>query len=117
MTESEILDARDNRLIRMRGPWYGHGSLIDALCDVRGNHASDYHDAVEQVLLARGWSVRREYAVASAGRGGRIDLVGMKGRYLLALELDNRTPRGRSIEKLEGLGSQWMTGVLLRNPR
>lgn len=86
---------------------------------IRGRHARDFHDAVEKFFRSRGWEVHREYGVSMGyGNAGYIDLVAAKNGIQIALELDNRSPRGKSILKLETLPeSEWLTAVLLRNPK
>jgi hypothetical protein len=114
---AESLSVDPRRLIHV-GHW--EASLAEtqkALCAVRGEHAPDYHDAVEILLRRHGWRVRREYPISMPGRNGRVDIVAFLGNYTLALELDNRTPRGGSLLKLAALPKQWNKGVLLRDPK
>lgn len=88
------------------------------LSGIRGDHAGDYHDNVEYALIEAGWSVRREYAVVIGdGLGGRVDIVAQRHKTRIALELDNRTPRGKSLIKLTGFPPEVRTAVLLRNPK
>lgn len=107
------------RLTRLRGNWSKVPGLAESLQGVEGRHASDYHDAVVEFLGSTGWAVKREWVVTlDAGNVGLIDVVAFKDDIGLALELDNRSPRGKSIIKLETLkASWWLTAVLLRNPK
>lgn len=101
------------------GDWDGLEETIFELESVSSRrHAADYHDAVALHLEECGWKVRREYAVVTGdGHGGRVDIVAAKNFRRIALELDNRTPRGRSIIKLQSFPSHVATAVLLRRPR
>lgn len=108
----------DPSLVCASGPWDLIGNLRRVVCGGRGKRAADFHDATEIILKRDGWIVHREYSVP----GGRIDLVAniglpQGGIVSLALELDNRRPRKKSIEKLQALGPGWITGVVLRNPK
>lgn len=88
--------------------------MLDRLVmGARGKRAADFHDACEIILRRSGWDVSREYPVP----GGRIDIVATDGDHTVALELDNRRPRKKSITKLQSLPGRWITGVLLRNPK
>lgn len=63
--------------------------------------ATGFHRVVEQALREHGLVVRREVEVPGPdpGRVGRIDLV-VDGEPPIAIELDRRTGKGRSIQKL-----------------
>lgn len=104
-------------LVCAKGPWSSFQVLRDRLQEITGRRAGDYHDSVVEFLKARGWRVFREYAVAANGRGGRVDVVAFRDDVNLALELDNRSPRERSIEKLKLFPASWLTGILLRDPK
>ena len=113
------------RIIRKRGNWGRIPQLRLLLEHVRAKHAACYHDAVVSLLEAEGWFTKREYGVTfPSGRKGRVDVVAMKpgtGPWnpdlWLALELDNRSPRRKSIIKLEQFPeAYWITGILLRDP-
>jgi hypothetical protein len=64
-----------------------------------------FHDAVEQALVDLGFSTSREIAVPDRGDGhaGRLDLRAERGAERIALELDDRTPRQKSVRKLQPL--------------
>jgi hypothetical protein len=66
--------------------------------------AKEMHDAVESRLVSRGYNCIREYRVPDRGdgRNGAIDLVAEKDGISTAMELDNVTPRQKSIFKLLG---------------
>jgi hypothetical protein len=66
--------------------------------------AKEMHDAVESRLVNRGYNCTREYRVPDRGdgRNGAIDLVAEKDGISTAMELDNVTPRRKSIFKLLG---------------
>jgi hypothetical protein len=72
---------------------------------LRGQHgnAASLKDRYEEALRDLGWLVEREVAVSDAfedGRNGRVDLVARKDGETLVIELDNLTPRGRSVLKM-----------------
>ena len=109
-------------LTNTTGPWDRFRVLPRYLCMIRGDSAAVYHDRVEQFLKQDGWYVEREYPVTyTRGNGhsvnGRIDLIARKKGLTMALELDNRSPRAKSIVKLGAMPSEWLTGILLRNPK
>lgn len=91
--------------------------LIQALSSVTTREAVSakvFHAAVEHALVNYGWTVRREWPITrSDGQTGRIDLLVVKP-FMIALELDWRTPRGGSILKLIAGQDDWLTVVLLR---
>lgn len=62
-----------------------------------------FHDAVQAALRAAGFSVRREayVGIRESGRPfGYIDLLAQYQDGFVAIELDNRTPRAGSLDKL-----------------
>ncbi len=63
--------------------------------------AEELHDAIEADLRAIGWTVVREWEVPDRGDGkpGRIDLVATAPARI-AMELDNKSPRVKSLFKL-----------------
>lgn len=102
-----------------RGDWSDLAALRAILEGVRGHkYAAAYHDAIEGVLRDEGWQVAREWPIVFAeGRGGKIDIVARYCSTVIALELDNVTPRGKSILKLEAMPKHVPCAVLVRNPR
>lgn len=107
-----------SRVYLVGGGWARHAGTLYALTLVRGVHASDYHDAICLRLEQMGWTARREFAVVFGdGQGGRIDVVADRDGDRIALELDNRTPRGKSILKLMTMPKHVPTAVLLRSPK
>ena len=67
-----------------------------------------FHDGIEAALRRRGFVVRREAEVSirESGRGpGRIDLLAQYHGGFVALELDNRSPRSKSIDKLRAFNA------------
>jgi hypothetical protein len=79
--------------------------------------AAAFHDAAEQALAALGFVVEREVWVSDRGDGrrGRIDLAASRGGRRLVLELDDRTPRQNSVQKLLAAAADWRV-VVLRCP-
>lgn len=70
--------------------------------------ARAFHDEVEELLVQHRFNVRREAAVSvrASGRGaGRIDLLAHKSGGFVALELDFRSPRPGSMDKLRAFNA------------
>lgn len=85
------------------------------------DRAKDAHDAIERIIDAHGWTVHREWEVPDRGDGRRgfIDLVAFRDEERIAVEIDRRSPRVKSIRKLNALRRRdptWATYVILRSP-
>jgi len=80
--------------------------------------ARSLHDYAEVALKAEGFKVKREVLVPQRGDGrrGRIDIVAERGAETVALELDRRQPRLKSVRKLMCLGSCSLKAVVVRDP-
>lgn len=83
--------------------------------------SNDSHLAHSQVvahLRAQGWACQREYSVADRGDGhpGAIDILAAKQGVLLAIEIDRKSPRQKSIVKLRRVSADYRV-VLLRGGR
>ncbi len=77
--------------------------------------AGEWQDYVEQEILKLGYFVKREVFVPlTEFRSGRIDLVATKNGVNIAIELDYRRPRKKSILKVKTYENGM---VLLRNPK
>lgn len=89
------------------------------MADIKAKHAADYHDEMVGFLESLGWCVKREFPVVLPNEtGGRVDIVADHPLgFRIALELDNRTPRGKSILKLETFPARVQCAVILRNPK
>lgn len=104
--------------INIRGDWSAFPALVHALSAIRCKHAAVFHDEVADFLTIHGWDVKREFPVLiSDGVHGMVDIVADYDGRRIALELDNRTPRGKSLIKLATFPSGVCTAVLLRNPK
>jgi hypothetical protein len=79
-------------------------AIYGVVCEIppeQRTDAGDFHRSVEAGLRRAGLSVRREVEVPYLdGTTGRIDLVVDGGGRQIAIELDNRTGRGKSLIKL-----------------
>lgn len=77
-------------------------------------NARSFHDAVEQGLLALGWTVQREVSVEDRGDGrrGSVDLL-VTAPVRLAIELDRGQPRQKSIDKLNTLARDGFAGIAI----
>ena len=107
-----------DRITYMRGDWSGFEDLIDALLQCRGACARRFHERVEEAMTALGFVVVKEWAVAfSNGQGGRVDVVAFRANRAVALELDNRSPRQKSVAKLRMFPKTFATAVILRDPK
>ena len=108
----------DPSFIHIRGEWSQLSDLVHALSGVRCKHAAVYHDQVAELLIRQGWQVKREFPVLIGdGVHGMVDIVADRDGLRIALELDNRTPRGKSLVKLATFQADVFTAVLLRNPK
>lgn len=88
-------------------------ALIERL-DKNGN-ALEWHRYVEAEIKKIGYETEREVPCLLENMdGGRIDLVVYKDGKSIAIELDNRTPRTKSIEKVK---TYQIGMVLLRDAR
>lgn len=91
--------------------------ILRGLSDLEDN-ARIFHDQVEWALRNAGFSVRREAHVGlrESGRGfGYIDLLAIYHDGFVAIELDNRSPRARSLDKLRAFNAFRI--VVLRGER
>lgn len=102
-----------------RGEWKGLQAILVELGNIQAKHAADYHDKITEMLAMLGWVVKREYPVVLPNEtGGRVDIVAdHRLGFRIALELDNRSPRGKSIIKLGTFPEEVQCAVILRNPR
>lgn len=75
-----------------------------AACGRLPDRASQFQEAIQEALEGAGWAVRREVDVPAMrlgnGRCGRVDLVGERAGVRIAIELDRRSPRQKSLRKL-----------------
>lgn len=72
------------------------------------DNASAFHDAVEVALRAAGFEVRREAYVGireSRCGFGFIDLLAIYQGGFVAIELDRRSPRSGSLDKLRAFNA------------
>jgi hypothetical protein len=80
-----------------------------------GGDSAQFHSAVEQALCRAGFTVAREVQVELGDeRAGRVDLVASRHGVSVGIELDNRTPRGKSILKLKKLAPD-VSALVLRD--
>ena len=85
------------------------GSLMPS-----SSSAVEWQSEVQLKVESLGYSVSREVPCESSVGPGRIALVAEKGGDQVAIELDWRTPRHKSVEKVKTLPAGM---VLLRDPR
>lgn len=80
--------------------------------------AAAFHAAAESALASLGFTCQREAKVADRGDGheGRLDLVAERRGSRIAVELDDRTPRRKSVAKLAGATDCHHRAVVLRCP-
>ena len=80
--------------------------IISRLCPP--DNAKLFHDEVEHSLREARFYVRREanVGIRSSGRGpGRIDLLAEMHGGFVAIELDNKSPRSGSLDKLRAFNA------------
>ena len=80
------------------------------------DEAGSAEDEIADLLRADGWEVARQVYVAERGdgRGGRVDLVVERDAATVAIEIDRRTPRRKSVVKLRA--RSWGRVIALRDP-
>lgn len=64
------------------------------------DHASTAHQSVMVALAEAGFNVVKEVQVGTDGDTGRVDVVATKGGGSVAIEIDSRSVRAKSIRKL-----------------
>lgn len=72
------------------------------------DNAREFHNAIEAALLRAGFSVRREayVGIRESGRSrGAIDLLAQMNGEFVAIELDRRSPRAGSLDKLRAFNA------------
>lgn len=87
--------------------------VISTIAAVEDN-AKALHDAVEYALRYAGFDVIREFIVdtrESGVSGGRIDLLARYRGGYVAIELDNRSPRAGSLDKLRAFNTYRIIGL------
>jgi len=78
---------------------------LDLVCAILENMppvadtAAQVHVAAAEALRAGGFDVVLEWRTSD---GGRIDIVAMRDTWSVAIEIDARKPRARSLLKLRG---------------
>ena len=77
-------------------------------------HAGMFHKAVAAQLRALDYKVQTEVAAPYGTRRGRIDILATKGQTAIALELDHKTPRKKSIKKLTLFQGANVKAIVLR---
>lgn len=79
--------------------------------------AATYHARAGEALQSLGFTVKSEFAVphGSPNRSGRIDLLATRGQETVAIELDYRDPRDKSVVKLNQIHG--VRVVMLRDHR
>ena len=86
-------------------------TAVNSLPEDKACESRIFHDAVYDLLLEQGYECKYEYPIPN----GRIDiLVILPNDELVAIELDNRTPRSKNILKTEGLNMRFIS--ILRDP-
>lgn len=65
-------------------------------------NSKDLHSEIIQILTENGYKCTKEVKVPNRGdgRGGRIDVVASKVGEKVAIEIDRKTPRKKSLYKL-----------------
>lgn len=93
--------------------------IIDLLVgNIAGMSARDIHYHAHKIMDNAGFSIKRNYYVKNRGDGygGYIDFFVEKYGIKLAIELDNRTKRKKSIYKcMHSDADGWI--IFLRDPK
>ena len=77
--------------------------------------AWEWHDYVQKEIRKLGYETRREvFVYIGNGKTGRLDLVAKKDGIEIAIELDYRVPRKKSVLKIK---TYKIGMVLLRDPK
>lgn len=73
------------------------------------DNAAKAHDEIFTWLLNHGWQGVKEapmaYNMVDKTHHGRIDIVVEKGNYRLAIEIDRKTPRKKSVKQVKRRGA------------
>jgi hypothetical protein len=107
LEETKIPDARESGVTEARRDrdepeWHRALRAVARRSHSRTGGAAQLHDVFEAALRAEGFDVARELPVEYPdGSDGRVDLVAKWEATTLVLELDNLTPRGRSVLKMQ----------------
>lgn len=78
--------------------------------------AKDFSASVTEQLRRLGFEIQTEYLVKNRGDGrrGRVDLVASRGPDVIAIELDRKTPRQKSVFKVRQVRNATAHLVLCR---
>lgn len=80
------------------------------------DYAKTTHNEIVSYLSNRGFHCEIEFKVPDRGdgRGGRVDVVAIKDDFKIAIEIDRRSPRLKSIYKLKSLPLEFARCVICR---
>lgn len=92
--------------------------MVDKLFNqlVLTDNANLAHKETVSYLEKLGFCCQHEYRVSDRGdgRSGRIDIIAIKGDLKLAIEIDRKSPRAKSIYKLKTLPPEFIKCVICR---
>lgn len=80
------------------------------------DHAKTAQLEITDHLKRNGFDCILEFCISeyADGKTGRIDIIAIKGTERIAIEVDNRSPRKRSMQKLKNM-SDYQALILLRS--
>lgn len=88
----------------------------ELFCDLEvDDHAQTAQSQTVEYLYSRGFNCKIEVPIYNRGddTNGRIDIVAQKGGYTIGIEFDRKSPRKKSIAKLQNFECDYRL-VLLR---
>lgn len=71
-------------------------------------------DVMHYAAIRKGWQSKREAPAPTKGRKGRVDLLISHEGYTVAVEVDDRAIKGKSVEKLLSLDVDARVCVIAR---
>lgn len=75
--------------------------VLEAVRGATGDDSASFARSVGLAVARLGFVVHRNASVELAtGRGGRIDVIAIRGSETLAIECDRKSPRMSSVRKL-----------------
>lgn len=93
--------------------------VIEAIQNKRySNDSKVLEQEIATVLEDNGYAVTKQFLVSDRGDGrpGKVDIVCGNGSAVLAIEIDWKSPRKKSIFKLKSLPDDVHKLIILRSP-
>ena len=90
--------------------------LIEILQLGSEDKAADFQKLVQRKLERLGFEVKREYPIWDGDRYHQVDLKAKRGKEILSIECDRRSPRDKSLEWLALDSDATRRLIVLREP-